>query len=190
MGRDGHDDVSMALEDLHDLPALQVPQVYLAVLAARHDPFAARDAEAGGDAVLGVLVADVRLEAARGLEVPQPYRAVVGGGEDVFRVGRKLDVLANGVVSLGECLEALPRWQSPYADEAVKRTRDDERSVPVKMHGSHIVDMSVQGFGASSLGRIPDLHVAVTSARHELRALCVVVDTEYVTGVSLEDFAG
>ena len=84
----------MALEDLHDLPALQVPQVYFAVFAARHDPLAARDAEAGGDAVLGVLVADVRLEAARGLEVPQPYRAVVGGGEDVFRVGRKLHVLA------------------------------------------------------------------------------------------------
>ena len=84
----------MALEDLHDFPALQVPQVYFAVLAARHDPLAARDAEAGGDAVLGVLVTDVRLEAARGLEVPQPYRAVVGGGEDVFRVGRKLHVLA------------------------------------------------------------------------------------------------
>ena len=84
----------MALEDLHDFPALQVPQVYFAVLAARHDPLAARDAEAGGDAVLGVLVTDVRLEAARGLEVPQPYRAIVGGGEDVFRVGRKLHVLA------------------------------------------------------------------------------------------------
>jgi len=37
-----------------------------------------------------------------------------------------------------------------HIHEAVKRTRDDERSVPVEMHGSHIVDMSVQRFGASS----------------------------------------
>lgn len=85
---------SMAIQNLHDFAALQVPQVYFAVLAARHDPLAARDAEAGGDAVLGVLVTDVRLEAARGLKVPQPYRAVVRGGEYVFRVGRKLHVLA------------------------------------------------------------------------------------------------
>lgn len=84
----------MAIQNLHDFAALQVPQVYFAVLAARHDPLAARDAEAGGDAVLGVLVTDVRLEAARGLKVPQPYRAVVRGGEYVFRVGRKLHVLA------------------------------------------------------------------------------------------------
>ena len=51
----------MALKDLHDFPTLQIPQVYFAVLAARHDPLASGDAEAGADAVLGVLVADVRL---------------------------------------------------------------------------------------------------------------------------------
>jgi hypothetical protein len=51
----------MALEDLHDFPTLQIPQVDLAVFAARHDPLASGDAEAGADAVLGVLVADVRL---------------------------------------------------------------------------------------------------------------------------------
>jgi len=110
VGRDGHDNVSMTIEDLHDFPALQVPQVYLAVFATRHDPLAAGDAEAGGDAVLGILVADVGLQAARGLKVPQPYRAVVCGGENVFRVGRKLHVLADGIVALGEGLEALSRW--------------------------------------------------------------------------------
>lgn len=36
-----------------------------------------------------------------------------------------------------------------HIHEAVKRARDDERSVPVEMHGSHIVDMSVQRFSAS-----------------------------------------
>jgi len=74
----------MTIKDLHDFPALQVPQVYLAVFAARHDPFSAGDAEASGDAVLGILVADVGLQAARGLEVPQSYRAVVRGGEDIL----------------------------------------------------------------------------------------------------------
>lgn len=43
---------SMTIKYLHNLSALQVPQVYLAVFATRHDPLAARDAEAGGDAVL------------------------------------------------------------------------------------------------------------------------------------------
>ena len=51
----------MTFKNLHDFPALQVPQVDLAILAARNDPFTAGDAEAGGDAVLCVLVADVRL---------------------------------------------------------------------------------------------------------------------------------
>jgi hypothetical protein len=51
----------MAIKDLHDFPTLQIPQVDFAVLAARHDPLASGDAEAGPDAVLGVLVADVRL---------------------------------------------------------------------------------------------------------------------------------
>ena len=84
----------MAIKNLHDFPALQVPQIYFAVFATRHDPLAAGDAEAGGDTILGVLVANVRLQAARRLEVPQPNSAVVGGGEYVFRVGRKLHVLA------------------------------------------------------------------------------------------------
>jgi hypothetical protein len=74
----------VALKDLHDFAALQVPQVYFAVFAARDDPLAAGDAEAGGDAVLGVLVTDVGLQASRRLEVPQPYGAVVGGGKYVF----------------------------------------------------------------------------------------------------------
>ena len=51
----------MAIEDLHDFPTLQIPQIDFAIFAARHDPLASGDAEAGADAVLGVLVADVRL---------------------------------------------------------------------------------------------------------------------------------
>lgn len=33
--------------------------------------------------------------------------------------------------------------------EAVKRARDDQRAVPVEMHGGHVVEMGVQRFGAS-----------------------------------------
>ena len=92
--RNGDDDVGVALKCLHDLPALEVPQVHLVVLAAGDDPLAARHAEARRDAVLLVRVPDVRLETARRLPVPQPDRAVVRGGEDVFGVWRELDVLA------------------------------------------------------------------------------------------------
>ena len=86
----------MTIKDLHDFSSLQIPQVDFAIFAAGHDPFASGDAEASPDAVLGVLVADVGLQASRCLEVPQPYGAIVGGGEYVFRVGRKLHVLAVG----------------------------------------------------------------------------------------------
>jgi hypothetical protein len=41
-----------------------------------------------------------------------------------------------------------------HVHEAVKRARDDERSVPVEMHGSHIVDMGVQRFGTSTCNRV------------------------------------
>jgi hypothetical protein len=60
----------MALKHLHDIPILQIPHIHTVVLAAGDDPLAARDAEARGDAVLGVGVPRVRLEAARGLVVP------------------------------------------------------------------------------------------------------------------------
>jgi hypothetical protein len=51
----------MTFEDLHDFPSLQIPQVDFVIFAARHDPFASGDAEAGADAVFGVLMADVGL---------------------------------------------------------------------------------------------------------------------------------
>ena len=43
---------TMTIKYLHDLSALQVPQINLAVFAPRHNPLAARDTEARGDAVL------------------------------------------------------------------------------------------------------------------------------------------
>jgi hypothetical protein len=105
--RNSDHDVRVPLEHLHDLARLEVPDVRLVVLAPRDDPLAARDAEARGDAVLCVGVPGVGLEAARGLVVPEADGAVVRGGEDVFRVGGELDVLADGVVALGEGLETL-----------------------------------------------------------------------------------
>lgn len=76
----------MSLEDLDYFAALQVPDVDLVVLAAGDDPLSASDREAGGDAVELVPVANIRLQAARGLVVPQTYCAVVRGGEDVLAI--------------------------------------------------------------------------------------------------------
>jgi hypothetical protein len=59
-----------------------------------NNPFSTRHTEARGNAVLIVDVADVGLETTRGLVVPETDGAVVGCGEDVFRVGRELDMLA------------------------------------------------------------------------------------------------
>ena len=80
------------------------------------------------------------------------------------------------------------------------------------MHGGDVVEMGVQRFGTfplrqdkrlppaagkkkkfqarRTLGCVPYLHVAVASSGYELRALAVVVDAEYVAGMSFEDFTG
>jgi hypothetical protein len=47
----------MSFEDLNNFSALQVPNVYLVILASRNNPFPTRDAEARDDAKLGVGVA-------------------------------------------------------------------------------------------------------------------------------------
>jgi hypothetical protein len=51
----------MTIKYLHDFSSLQIPQVDFVIFAARHDPFASGDAEAGPDAVLCVLMTDVGL---------------------------------------------------------------------------------------------------------------------------------
>lgn len=77
----------MALQDLHDLARLQIPDVRFTVLASCDDPFPARDAEARRDAVLGIDVAGVRFQTPGGLIVPQTDGIVMGSREDVFGVG-------------------------------------------------------------------------------------------------------
>ena len=67
------------LKHLHDLSALQVPEVDLVVFAAGYDPLSARDTEARCDAVLLVSVTHVRLQTSRCLVVPQPYGAIMRG---------------------------------------------------------------------------------------------------------------
>lgn len=49
----------MGFQSLRNLTALQVPDVHLVVFATRHDPFSARHAEAGCDAVFFVFMAHV-----------------------------------------------------------------------------------------------------------------------------------
>ena len=82
--RHRHYYIRMPLQHLHDLPCLQIPQIHPIILAPRNDPLPARHTKARRDAVLVVLVAGVRLEASRGLVVPQADRVVVRGGEDVL----------------------------------------------------------------------------------------------------------
>ena len=60
----------VTLQNLNDLPTLQIPQIHLPVLTTRNYPFPTRHAETSDDAVFGVLVTGVSLEATRGLIVP------------------------------------------------------------------------------------------------------------------------
>ena len=60
----------MALERLHDLPALEVPQVHLIILATGNYPLASRDAKACSDAILLIRVSNVGLQTAGRLVVP------------------------------------------------------------------------------------------------------------------------
>lgn len=84
----------MSLHYLYNLPRLEVPQIHFVVFAAGDNPLVTCHAETRGDAVLFVFVPGVSLQTARGLVVPETDGAVVGGGEDVTRIGGELDVLA------------------------------------------------------------------------------------------------
>ena len=69
----------VSLEYLHDLSALQIPEVDLVVFAAGYDPLSARDTKARCDAVLLISVTHVRLQTSRCLVVPKPYSAIMRG---------------------------------------------------------------------------------------------------------------
>jgi len=76
--------VCVAFQYLDNFPCLQIPKVDLVVLASRQYPLPPCHAEAGRDAVLGILVSDVGLQTARRMVVPEPDRAIVRCREDVF----------------------------------------------------------------------------------------------------------
>ena len=86
----------VSFEYLHDLSALQVPEIDFVIFAAGHDPLAACDAEASGNAVLLVPMTHVGLQASRCLVIPQTDCTIVRSREDVLGVRRELYVLTIG----------------------------------------------------------------------------------------------
>lgn len=90
------------------------------VLAAANDPFTTRYAKARRDAVLRIRVANISLQAPRGIVIPKPNRRIVRGGKNVFGVGRELDMLADSVVAFCEGFKTLAVYYVPNsADKGV-----------------------------------------------------------------------
>ena len=85
---------AVSFQNLHHFATLKIPDVYFVILATRYDPLPPRDRETCAYAISLAFVADVGLQASRGVVVPEADSAVMCGGENVLRVGRELDVLA------------------------------------------------------------------------------------------------
>ena len=85
--------VRVALKLLHDLLRLQIPDVHLVVFATAHDPFATRDGKIGEDTVFLVFVPLIRLQTFALGVVPQLESVVQRGGQNVFAIGRKCDLV-------------------------------------------------------------------------------------------------
>lgn len=82
---------SMTLQDLDNFPRLEVPEVYLRVLAAAHDMFPARR-EIREDTVRAIGVARVGLNAARYVGIPQANCRVLRAREDELGIRSEFDV--------------------------------------------------------------------------------------------------
>ena len=82
----------MTLEHLQNLPRLQVPNIYLRVLATAHDRFPSSNTETREQAIRYVGVPFVRFDAFGRLGVPKSDGRVLCDGEDKFRIRGKLDV--------------------------------------------------------------------------------------------------
>jgi hypothetical protein len=74
----------MPFENLHDLSALEVPEVNFVVLAPRDNPLPSGHTKASDDAKFCVAVAYIRFETAGGVIVPQTDRVVVCRGQDIL----------------------------------------------------------------------------------------------------------
>lgn len=74
----------MTFQYLNNFSCLQIPNIRLVVLAASHDPLSTRHAEARRYAVLCVDMAEICLETARCLVVPQADGAIMCRRKNVF----------------------------------------------------------------------------------------------------------
>lgn len=178
--------VRVSLQSLHDLLALQIPNVHHLVLAARHDPLAARHREIRKDAILFVPVPRVRLQALALRVVPQLQRVVQRRSQDVFPIRRELDETHRRILVVDQRLQALSAGSIPDPAQTVVAAAHDQRTVPIEVHGGHGVGMRGQRLQAFTGAHVPDANRLVETARHDQVALRVEVAAEDVVGVSLE----
>src|ERR1700761_6991722 len=82
---------SVTTEFLYNFLRLEIPDVYLAIFGARHDPLATSHRKVGKYAILLVLVSSVRLQALTLRVVPKLEGVVKRRGKNVFAVGGEFD---------------------------------------------------------------------------------------------------
>ena len=77
----------MGFQSLCDFTTLEVPYIHLVVFATGHDPFSARNTEAGCDAVLFVFMTHVRFQTPGSVIIPEADCTVVRRRQYIFRIG-------------------------------------------------------------------------------------------------------
>ena len=69
------------------------------IFAPTNNPLSTRNTKARSDAIFRVGMTNICFQAPSGVVIPQADGGVVGCGENVLGIGRKLDMLANGIMS-------------------------------------------------------------------------------------------
>ena len=131
-------DVRVPLQLLHDLLRLQVPNVDLVIFRPWDNPLSPGHRKVGKNAILFVLVTTVRFQAFAFAVVPQFESVVKRGSQYVFAVGGELDEGDGRVVVVDQSFEALPGRRVPDSTEAVVAARDDEGTVTIEVHRTHL----------------------------------------------------
>ena len=118
---------------------------------------------------------------------PAHQVAVQRACEYELAVGGELDERHGRVVVVDERLEAVARAGVPDPAQAVVAARHDQRAVAVEVHGSHRVAVRRQHLEALPGLHVPQADRLVKGPGHDEVRLGVIIATEDVVRVALED---
>ncbi|KAG5458836.1 MAG: hypothetical protein BJ554DRAFT_867 [Olpidium bornovanus] len=159
-------------EFLQHILLLQVPNIHLAVLRPAHDPPATGVGKRGKNAILLVLVANVRFHASARVVVPKSNRVVEGRAKNVASVWREAQMSSTA----GRFRDPPGRFvEAPACNQVTGR---------VVIHAEHVSGMARKRLDALLLLDVPDHQQRVVTGRADVLAVRRPCDVRYSTGMA------